>query len=121
MNAVVEDFDNFINITISINNNVINNVNMRSEYQNVELNIFLIYENVNNIAINNLLNENFAKVFNKYIIKLNLKIIKSIIEIIKSDLKIIKLMMKIIKSDLNVIKSNLNAIKYLFIIFKKFN
>ena len=66
------------------------------------------------MMINNLLNKNFAEIFNKYIIKL-------IMKIIKLNLKIIKSMMKIIKLDLNAIKSNLNAIKYLFIIFKKIN
>ena len=101
---------------------------MRLKHQGVELNIFSIYESVNNITINNLSSENFTKTFNKYIIKLiikiaelNLKITKSMMKITELNLKIAELIMKIIKSDLNAIKSNLNAIKYLFIIFKNFN
>ena len=108
---------------MSINKN--NDISIRLKYLNVEINIFLIYENVKELTKSRRLIKNFIKFFNRYTIELiinaiELELIINIIDLIINiiDLELIinvvELDLNVRELDLNTVKLNLNAIRYLF-------
>ena len=115
-----------------MNKSVIDDINIRLEHLDVEIDILLIYKSVKELTRSRQLIKNFIELFNKYIIELIIniieleliiKIVELIINIIDLELiiKIVELDLNVRELDLNTVESDLNAIRYLFNLLEVFN